>query len=538
MKKTILVLALSLSMILGLVGCAADSANTEGEQAPLGNEESAETLTPDSEGPSADIGAPAEPTTLRLTGSDVGTPNPFRHATRGPGMARMQLLYDSLLEKDENGGIPWLAKSWDVSDDGTVYTFHLQENALWHDGEPLTAEDVAFTLSYYEEHPPVLNTLLADGEYIVEGTEVIDTYTVKITLKYYDNTFLTDLGWARIIPKHIWENVDDPTTYDGDGVTIGSGPYMLERYDAAQGVYRYVASTQYWGLEPSVEAIEWVPVSDEVLAFENGEIDLINASADILSRYEDDSQYTIKTVPSLHSYRLMMNAEAVSELADVDIRKAIAHAIDRQGLVDTVARGAATISSAGYIPMDSPWYNPDIAQYDYSPEKASELLGGQTYSFTLLTDNSAEGTKTAEMIQLYLADVNIDVTVESVERKTRDNAVKTGEYELLLINSGGMGGDPDFLRDVYGEAADTIKGWSNDRGFDLLSAQAIERDAASREEMIDEAQRIIAEEVPMVMLFGAVDNFVYRQDIFDGWMCRYDHNKVDHNKLTYLTQGE
>ncbi len=513
MKSTALIL--SLGLFLGLAGCGNNSAETPVDATPA-------------------VASKADAITLRMEGSNVGTPNPFRHTTRGPGMARMRLLYDSLLEKNETEDIPWLAKSWDISEDGTVYTFHLQQNVLWHDGEPLTAEDVAFTFDYYAEHPPVSNSLIADGEYIISKAEVIDDTTVKITLTHYDNTFLSDLGITRIIPKHIWENVEDPLSYDGEGATVGSGPYMLDSYNAEQGAYRYVAFEQYWGLKPVAEAIEWIPVSDSVLAFENGEIDLINTTADMLSRYSKDSQYTVQTVPSLHSYRLMMNMEAVTELQEVNVRKAIAYAIDRQNLIDTVMRGAATLSSAGYVPMESSWYNSDLQQYDYNPEKAQELLGGKTFSFKLLTDNSPEGIKTAELIKIGLEEVGIGVTVESVETKTRDNAVNTGEYELLLINSGGLGGDPNYLCDTYGREAKTLKGWNNEAIFEVLSAQAVELDESARKDMIYEAQTLIAEEVPMVMLFGAVDNYVYRQDKYAGWSYVYDSNKMDHNKLSYL----
>lgn len=520
MKKHMTAWILSFCLILGLTACGTGSTDTQSG-------------LPASSG--TDSAASDQPLTIRLKSEgDDGLPNPFRNTMRGPGMSKMRLLYDSLLERDETGDIPWLAKSWDINDDETVYTFHLQEDAVWHDETPLTADDVAFTFSYYKDHPPVTNSLIADGEYIISGTRVIDDHTVEVSLTHYDNTFLADLGITRILPKHIWENVNDPAAYDGEDAAVGSGPYRLDRYDSSQGSYRYVAFDQYWGLKPAAEAIEWVPVSDATLAFENGEIDLINATADILSRYQDDSQYTVKTAPSYHSYRLMMNMEAVPALQDVNVRQAIAYAVDRQKLVDTVARGSATISSMGYIPTTSPWYNPDIPRYDFDLDKAKELMNGKTYSMKLLTDNSADGTKTAELIKIDLAKIGIDLAVESVETKTRDNSVKTGDYELLLINSGGLGGDPDVLRDVYGKDADTIRGWANNDVFTLLSGQATERDEAARREKINEAQKLIAEDVPMVMLFGAEDNYVYRADHYNRWMSQYNDNKVDHNKLSYL----
>ncbi len=478
----------------------------------------------------------AEAMTLRLEGGNIGVPNPFRHTIRGPGIARMQILYDSLLEKDENGDIPWLAESWELSEDGTVYTFRLRENTFWHDGEPLTAEDVVFTFAYYRKHLPVYGRLMAGGEYIVADARAVDPRTVEITLPRFDNTYLASVGLARILPKHIWEKVEDPTAYDGEGVTVGSGPYRLHRFDAKQGAYRYVTFDRYWGPKPGAEAVEWVPVGDRVLAFEKGEIDLINAPVDLLPRYKNDPVFTILTAHSLHSYRLMMNMEAVPALRDAAVRKAMAYALDREGLVKSIARGSATVSSMGYVPAESPWHNPGIEQYPHDPRRAKELLGGRSFSFSLLTDNTPEGTKTAELIKLSLSAVGIDAVVKSVEGRTRDNAMRTGEYELLLVNFGGMGGDPDFIRALYGVGAGLVKGWSNEELSELLNAQTVERDAEVRKAMVFRIQEILADEVPVVMLFGAVDNFVYRSGKYDGWVCRYDHNKVDHNKLSYLNR--
>lgn len=507
----------ALAMLLGLAGCSGAPAATENAGKNGGEEVQQE-----------------EPQILRLAGGDTGLPNPYKHVPRGPGMSKMQLLYDSLLEKDEKGDIPWLAASWGINADGTVYTFRLQENALWHDGTPLTAEDVAFTMAYYENHPPVANDLLVKGSHIVKETRVLDPYTIEVVVDRYDNNYLTKLGNVRILPKHIWDKVSDPVTYKGEDAAIGSGPYKLESYDPRQGAYRYVAFEEYWGPKPAATAIEWVPVSDGVLAFANGEIDLINASPDVLSNYQNNPEYTIKTGHSFHSYRLMMNMERVEELRDVKLRQALAYGIDRQELVDKAARGAAEISSQGYVLPVSAWYNEAVEQYDYNPEKARELLAGKTYSFKLLTDNSADGIRVAELVKLSLAKIGIETAVESVEAKTRDNAVNTGEYQLLLINSGGMGGDPDYLRAVYGKGAKTVKGWSNDEVVGLAEAQATERDEGARKEMIDELQIMIADEVPMIMLHGAVDNFVYRHALYDGWMFRYDHSKCDHNKLSYM----
>ncbi len=525
-KNVAVIFLLLLSMILGLVGCTNRPS------------ESGEIISGDAAG--NENATAEEPVIIRLAGEDVGLPNPFRHTAGGAGVSKATLLYDTLLEKDENQDIPWLAKRWEMNEDGTSFTFFLHENALWHDGEPLTAEDVVFTFNYYKEHPPVSNSLTDGKKYIVTDTKAIDDHTVEITLNSYNNTYLSKIGSVLILPKHIWENVDDPTTFDGNGATVGSGPYKMEIYNPEQGAYRFVAFEQYYGLQPAVAAIEWVPVSDEVLAFDNEEIDLVMPTADLVSRYKESDEYIVEEVPAYrNSYRLMMNMETVPELCAVDLRKAIAYAVNRQEIIEKIGRGVGLISSMGYVPSSSPWYNSDIEQYDYNPEKAKALLEGRTYSFTLLTDNSAKSTKMAELIKISLDEVGIDVTVESVESKARDNALKTGTYELLLTHAGGMGGDPDYLRGIYGEKSTTIKGWSNERVNELAKAQAIERDETNRKEMLFELQKIIADEVPMVMLYSTVTYFVYRPEKYDGWMMiRYDHNqRCDFYKLSYVVRN-
>jgi peptide/nickel transport system substrate-binding protein len=526
-KKWILYLTLS-SLIVGCSQSTSNSIGNVAEAIPSGN------VTTES--------AESTPTVIRLEGSDTGLPNPFKHLTRGPGISKMQILYDSLLEIDADGYIPWLAESYSVDSTGKVFSFKLVENALWHDGTPLTVEDVLFTFEYYQMHTPVVDNLNIDGAYIVESTVQTGTFTFDITVTKVDNTNLSRLGGVRILPKHIWENVDEPIAYDAADATVGSGTYYMTHYDPVKGEYRYEAFESYWGPAPAVDAIEWRPVSDSVLAFENGEIDLINVSADLLSRYENDDTYVVQQLPSYHAYRLMMNMEKVDALKSISVRRAMAYGIDREALVEKIARGAAAVSSMGYVPETSSWYNPDIAVYHYDETAAASLLDGQTYRFRLLTGNTASEIKMAELIKLDLDRIGITIEIESVESKTRDEAIKTGDYELLLVNSGGMGGDPDYLRSIYGNAsantaalnAATLKGYYNETVTQLAVEQASTLDASQRMTMIREMQSLISADVPMILLYTSQDNFVYRSADYNGWYARFDHSKLDHNKLSYV----
>ncbi len=535
------IILIGIGVLLMVVGCSQKVQDVEEPNNVVASKESSVTQDADQDKDSSE-----ERPVIRLAGNDTGIPNPFRHHTRGPGMSKMQILYDSLLESGADGYIPWLAKSWTIDESGLTYSFDLVDNAIWHDGEPLTVDDVIFTFDYYKDHTPVLDNLTVNGDYIVESVEKTGDWTFDIKVNTRDNTYLSRLGGTRILPKHIWENVEDPIAYEAEGAAVGSGPYRMTHYDAVKGEYRYEAFDEYWGLKPAVEAIEWVPVSDSVLAFENEEIDLINIAPDLLERYASDDKYTVRNLPSYHSYRLMMNMDAVDALKSVEVRQALAYGINRQSLVDKIARGAAEISSMGYVPSTSSWYNPDIEAYDYNVEKSKRLLGDRVLSFKLLTGNTPAEAKLAELIQKDLEAIGVTVTIESVESKTRDQAVKKGNYELLLINSGGMGGDPDYLRSIYGNAsantaalnAATLKGYYNQEVSKLAQEQAVVKSAEKRKEMIFEMQKRIAEDVPMIMLYTNDDNFVYRQEHYDGWFARFDHSKLDHNKLSYVVREE
>jgi len=484
----------------------------------------------------------ASPLVVRLEGGDWGFPSPFAHYSRGPGMAKMRLIYDSLLEKGEKGLIPWLAKSWSVSSDGKVYTFVLNSGIKWHDGKMLTADDVKFSFEYFLKHPPVSNSLLIDGKPFIEKIEVIEENQVKIVVNEPNATVLDRLGSVRIIPQHIWDSIDDPKKMLDIGKLVGCGPYILTDYNQEQGTYRFQAFKDYWGPKPLIDILEFVPVSDPVLAFENGEIDLINVPPDLLKRYTDNSEYKILKSPAFWGYKLMFNMQKVPELADVNVRKAIAHAINIDELIEKVARGAAVPASPGYLPVDHIWYNPEVTKYEFDIEKAKKLLNNKTLNLTLLIANSQEEARIAELLKINLAKAGINLKVQSADMKTRDIMVKEQNYELALIGHGGWGQDADILRENYGvtvvkdnsPSSNVIPGYSNLKISELCKQQLTELEEGSRKSMIMELQKLISDEIPILLLYNTVEYVVYRPEKYDGWVHVFDHHEVTHNKLSYL----
>ncbi|MCC5909108.1 MAG: diguanylate phosphodiesterase [Clostridiaceae bacterium] len=503
-------------MLLSLVGCGTSTSDEEAQPSAVASE--------------GEVKQEEEAVVLRLEGGDWGYPSPYLHYSRGPGGYKMQLIFDSLLESGEEGVIPWLAKEWEIAEDGLSYIFTLQQDVKWHDGQPLTPEDVKFSFEYFEKHPPVWNPVMVGNEPIVKEIEILEDNRLKFILGEKDATILEKIGTVRIIPEHIWSGVEDPDSFQDEGAVIGCGPYKLTDYNKEHETYEFTAFEDYWGPKQRVEKIQFVPVSDEIMAFENKEIDVIGIGSDLLDRYQNDPQFKVLENPAFWGYRLSLNMEKNLLFKEKDIRQAIAYGIDQEEMVEKVARGAAIAGSAGYLPKNHIWYNPTVKKYPFDEEKAKTLLGDKKLSFELLTGDSNAEVRIAELMKISLEKIGVEIEIKSVDMKTRDNAVSTGNYEMALIGHGGWGRDADILRTRYSD----IPGYENEQINALAEEQLREMDIAKRKELISALQELIAEEIPMIPVYNTTGYTVYRPNTYDGWMYMFDHHSVSHGKLSYL----
>ncbi|SHE33306.1 extracellular solute-binding protein, family 5 Middle [Desulfofundulus australicus DSM 11792] len=190
----------------------------------------------------------------------------------------------------KRGSSPGWLKKYEIKEGGKQYLFTIRDGVKWQDGKPLTAEDVKFTFEYASKHPMVSSYI---GSKDIEKVEVVGDRQVLITVSEPNAAMLYNLGLTRIIPKHIWENVDNPKEFTKPEAVIGTGPYRLTGYNKEHGTYRFEAFEDFWGPRQRVKVIEFVPVSEEILAFEKGEIDLAGVTPDVLPRFQNDPQYKI-----------------------------------------------------------------------------------------------------------------------------------------------------------------------------------------------------------------------------------------------------
>ncbi|QGG49059.1 ABC transporter substrate-binding protein [Heliorestis convoluta] len=523
MKKSVTLLIILLFLLL--TGCTAQQAKVESE-------------TQD------------QPVTVRLEGGDWGYPQPFTHYSRGPGYSKMYYIFDSLLEKDEKGLIPWLAEKWEVGEDGKSFLFTLRPDINWHDGKALTAHDVAFSFQYYQQHHPVrIHSLVIDPTYLIR-IEALTDQEVLFEVAESQAPFLEALGMVPIIPKHIWANIADPKKFIDESALIGSGPYQLTEYNKEQGLYRFQAYQDFWGPAAQVDVLEFIPVGDSILALEKGEIHLADVPADLEKRFEERANITLMEKPGYYGYRLIFNMERQPEFQSKEMRQAFAYAIDRQELVQKTARGAAVAGSMGIVPPHHRWFHSNLPTYDVDLEKSLQLLSKakeqgneilkEPLKYQLLVGADLE-VRIGEVLKEQLHKVGIQLDVVAADNKSRDSRIVEGNYQIALVGHGGWGGDPDYLRvrfasDLPTSISGKVPGYANEQVTELALRQLKEIDDEKRRDTIMQLQEILAKEVAEIPLYFTTGKTAYRHDIYGGWLHAYDHHNLTHNKLSFLAR--
>ena len=479
---------------------------------------------------------------------DWGGPNPYLHSTRGPGTQKMTFVFDSLMTAGPEGLIPWLAESCEIGDEGMSYTYKIHEDALWHDGTPVTTDDIAFTIDYYREFMPMqdVSYTLGSGEnFVIDTYEIIDEYTIKIFAAKKLASNERNIGSFPIIPKHIWENVEDPYTYNESDAFIGCGMYKLNAYDSATGTYEFEAFDQYYGHQQAAHYIQFVPVSDNILAFENNEIDITEVPADLIAKYSEDSNVALMEKMDDFGYKMLINFDNVPELKDLEVRKALYKALDREAMVEAFFRGQGTVASAGHIPQSSIYYTDEVEKYDYAPEEAKAVL--EPLGLTLKLTVEEDTVKLAELVKLNLEDAGVAVEIEVYDTATRDAKASSGDYEILINSHGGWNMTPDYMRTMYSDKSKNLTpsplnlssyGYTNDKITELAEAQVFETDFHKRIELFQELQVEVSKEIPVLPLITQVSTMAYRPDVYDCWRKEFDFQQFQLGRISYVVSLE
>ena len=535
MNKRIICLLLVLVMTFGLVACGSTTTAPAATEAPKTETPAAPAAT---EAPAAE--QPRAERVLRMDGmANSGYPSPFTSSAKGAGYVIVQYIFDTLVWKDENGFFNYLAESYTVSDDNLTYTFKLREGILWNDGKPFTAEDVKFSFDYYALHPyGWVNTQK------VKEARVVDELTVEIELNEIYVAFIADIASnLPIIPKHVYENVEDPTTFTEPAAFTGTGPMMLESYSSDTVIYTYVKNPNYFFGDVQIDRLIISLYDDPKTALLNGDVDVATtANYKQAKSLEGEPNMTVLEGQSLWVCRLYFNFDDPA-LATKEVRQAFAYAIDRNEMLQKAFKGAGIAGTAGFVHPDSNWYNPNIPTYDKNVDKAKQLLAdagavdsngdgilefqGKPMSYELMI--AANDEAMGELMKAYLAEVGVELIIKAADDNTVKQTYQEGNFQLIANGHGSFGGDPKYLAvlatKTAGAAKITVQGgnrWQSEEYDNTFYASLKELDQTKREELVDKLQEIIAEDVPTLALYYKSNAAAFNNSVFDGFYYTKD----------------
>jgi len=451
---------------------------------------------------------------------DWGPPSPYLHYPRGPGYIRMSWIFDTLIWKDREGFIPALADSWEFNPQELSYTFNLNPEAQWHDGRPLTAADVAFTIELFQRHP----YYWVNVDHI-DHSEVTGPHQVVIRLQRPYAPFLADVaGTMPILPEHIWREVADPTAFRAPEAFIGSGPYRLADYNPTQGSYLYLAFADYHRGAPKAQRLIYLRSGQPMVSLGNRQADLAQISPEMVAPLRNQGLKVIQDEGGWNK-KLMINHRR-APFDDRRFRQALAHAIDRREIIAKSQRGHGRPASYGLLSEDHPWYNPELPEYPPDPELTRALLtelgfspgrdgffqhNGRPLQVELLVSNITASGQSApdrdgEVIKMQLERAGIKVALINLEQATTDQRVRSWNFDLALSGHGGISGDARILNEMI--SSQHGAGSVNSARFDqnqelnrLLEEQLLAMDPEERRRIVGRIQELHAMELPAIPLY-------------------------------------
>lgn len=416
-----------------------------------------------------------------------------------------------------------LAESWDISSDGLVITFHLRQGVKWADGVEFTAEDVMFGYkTIIDEKTP---TAYKEDFLQVKTAEVLDRYTFRVTYEKPFAPALTSWGSLVVLPKHLLEG-QDITKSDFGRNPVGLGPYRLKEWTPGQKLV-LESYRDYFEGRPYIDRYIYSIIPDpatQFLELQAGGVDYMGLTPIQYTKQTETPYFNDnfqKFRYPVFAYTYMGFNLKHPWFQDKRARQAIAHAIDKQEIIDVVLFGLGSQATGPYVPNTWP-YNPNVKKYEHDPEKAKSLLreagwedrdgdgildkGGKLFQFTILTNMGNNLRKnTATIIQWRLAQVGIKVEIRALEWSAFINEFIDKKSFQAVILGWSIGLDPDQY-DIWHSSKTKPKEFNfityrNPQVDELLEQGRRTFDTGERKKAYYRIQEILAEEVPYIFLY-------------------------------------
>lgn len=531
------IIALFIATVLLISGCTTPQTTPTATQALETQPQTTATTEPQATATQTPEGPVVGGTVTRALTSEPTSLDPIGPVGSGQNVI-FPFLYDTLVYRQaDNTYQPYLAESWIASEDGLTYEFKLKPGILFHDGTPLNAEAVKYTFDRLMELGA--KSPLAGGFATVASIDVVDDLTVSFKFSEPSSIFLSTLS-------NPYAGIISPTAAEAEGENfgqkpVGSGPFKFDTWTAGESITLVRNPDYAWGpsiLEnqkaPYLEKLVFKVIPDpsmQVTAFQSGEADILFVnSAGQLAQLKEDPNATLLEATLNSLVYLGFNCQK-PPFDNPLVRQAVAHAIDKQEVVDVALAGTA---EPAFSPLTTslPGFDPNLKSQERALdlEKSASLLeeagytkgsdgtwlsaDGKPLEFELLISTRAPNEAVATVLQEQLKKAGITVTVRSLESATVSETTTKGEYQAMLWRYDWN--DADVLN-VYlstSRIGRTNRSFYSNPELDTILEQAAhELDTTKRNQLYSQAQSILMDGVPWIPLYTPKDTIVVRSSI-------------------------
>lgn len=440
------------------------------------------------------------------------------------------LVFTGLTRANERGEIvPDLAERWDISPDGVSYTFFLRRDVSWHDGAPLTVEDVVFTINAIK-HPDYRGSPFLADMWRTVVVEQVDTYTVRFILREPFAPFL-DHTTVGILPVHILGSASVAALEQSqfNAAPIGTGPYKVAEVSARRILL--VANPAFYRSRPYIDRLEFLFFPDHSAVFEARTAKQVSGIARVLPEHlqavRGDSALQLYSAP-LSGYNLVYLNLDRAVFQDREVRQAMLWALDRQRLVDEVLEGQGLVIDSPVLP--SSWaHDPGLQRYSHDLRKAKALLeqagwfdqdgdgvverGSLKLEFTLATnDDDATRVRLIQAISEQLAKVGIRAVPQAVPwEELVSEMLRLRRYDAVLSGWQNLPPDPDPYPYWHSSQATedglNFANYISEEADSLLTEARWTTDRQRRLELYHRFQGVFVCDVPSLLLYQSVYNY-------------------------------
>ena len=533
--KRIVALVLAMVMALSLAACGGSSAPAAtAAPAAAGDAAPADTAAAASDG---------DKVLNVMVEVEVESLDP-QVATDGTSFEVIANYTDGLTQMDADGAaIPAIAESWDVSEDGTVYTFHLREDANWSNGEPVTAND--FVFAWQRAADPALASeysyMLSDIGQIKNaaaiiagemdkselGVKAIDDKTLEVTLEVPVSYFLSLMYFPTFYPVNqaFFESLADGTFGTSPETVLSNGAFVLTSYEPAALSFSLTKNANYYDADKvQLDGLNYQVIKDSqqaYMSYQNGDLDIVMLSGDQVEQVEGDPELNITGAGYL--WYLTLNMHDVPALNNQNMRLALSNAVNRASIVGDVVKDGSVATYTAVPPqfaagpdgsdfsadqtMFSDVCSDDTAKAAAYYEAAKAELGTDTFEFELLVEDQTETQNVAavikDQVEKALPGVTLNIKVEPKKQRVAD--IQDGNYEVCLTRWGPDYADPMTYLNMWITGCSNNYGlWSN-ADYDAIIADcttgAYVTDAEARWNAMYDAEKIVMDQAVIVPLY-------------------------------------